>query len=143
MTDPWSTWTDDAAARLAEEARLNERQREAVAEFLAPRGQHQAAATVAISEFRSVEVDGWDGRQYETYISVPAPQYDLASEEIHERIDSAASAVIGKSHYRSLNVEVALGNAPERLARDLLRRLNDRQAEQHPPPLAPHAAASG
>lgn len=143
MTDPWTTWPEDSAARATEEARTNERQREAIAELLATRGHHKAAAIVAIAEFQCVQVDGWDGGQYEAYLSVPAAQYDHVSVEVKERIDDAAGAVIGRTHYRGLNVDVALGSAPDGWAQNLLQRLHDQQEPRRASPLAlPAATAS-
>lgn len=137
MTDPWGASSAEYDAHVTNEARLNEARRQAVAELLVSRGHDRAAALVAISGFERVEVDGWNGGQYEVYLSLPAAQFDLVTDEVKDVIDAAASAVVGASCYQGLNVHVRLTDAADGWDRALIERLRDGNPHRQNSPLAP------
>lgn len=138
MSDPFADWSAQAAAEAAEAAKLDEQRRQAMAQLLVAREQDQAAGVVLIARFERVQVDNWDGGQFEAHLAVPAWRFDLVTDDVRQQIDAAAAAVIGPSCYQGLQVGVRLEEAVPEWDRELFERLLSRQ----PPASGPIAALS-
>jgi hypothetical protein len=82
----------------------DEQARHTMAKLLQARGEDVVAAVVAVSSYRDLCVDNWDGGQYETELAVPPEVYDVARSQCAEALDRVCADLIGAERYRGLNI---------------------------------------
>lgn len=122
-------WGDDIEAREQAQALAWEHDRKTLAELLVSRRQDKAAALVALAEYRSEMVDGYDGGQYEVTLAVPAALFDQADEEVTKAVDDAANVIVGPGHYAGLVVSVRRSIATPGWDAELIEFIRSRFSE--------------
>lgn len=124
MDDPWA----------ADQAQIDERQRQTIAKLLLVRGAQRAAAIVALSAFKSVPADGYINEAvYNGLLQVPAEIFDRVDDTSKAAINDAAADVIGRSRYDELHVEVQLSEFAPDWDDELLDHLRAGQVPTPPP----------
>ena len=115
---------EQTAARAQAAFEAAEGDRRTLAELLAARGQRHAAAVVALSTFDAVQVDNWDGGQYEVHMSVPVALYDRVVGELEKQVSAAAEVVIGAGHYAGLDIGIRRADYRDGWEREFIERLS-------------------
>ena len=101
----------------------DEQARHTMARLLQSRGEHVAAAVVAVSNYQDLCVDNWDGGQYEADLAVPPEFYDLARAQFVEALDCVCSDLIGAERYRGLTITLKRTDTNPEWAEEILAAL--------------------
>lgn len=127
--DIWGAMDDWQQHASASHPASDEDERRTIAELLLARGEDRAAAIVAMSSYSSVQVDNWNGGQYEVSLSVPAAFFDRVDEPARAALAAAAEAVVGTAQFAGLDLSVKRSVAVPGWDAQLLTELSDRWRE--------------